>query len=74
MEKNFWVAFQGNLGNFTADINSVAFSPDGRMIAGGINESEVICIWNATTGEKPQIHEGKCAECFALGQYRCFQC
>ena len=49
MEKNFWVAFQGN---FTADINSVAFSPDGRMIAGGINESEVICIWSATTGEQ----------------------
>ena len=52
MEKNFWVAFQGNLGNFTADINSVAFSPDGRMIAGGINESEVICIWDAATGEQ----------------------
>ena len=48
MAKNFWVAFQGN---FTADINSIAFSPDGRMIAGGINESEVICIWDATTGE-----------------------
>ena len=48
MEKNFWVAFQGN---FTADINSVAFSPDGRMIAGGINESEVICLWDAATGE-----------------------
>ena len=48
MEKNFWVAFQRN---FTADINSVAFSPDGRMIAGGINESEVICLWDAATGE-----------------------
>ena len=48
LAKNFWVAFQGN---FTADINSVAFSPDGRMIAGGINESEVICIWEAATGE-----------------------
>ncbi len=48
MEKNFWVAFQGN---FTADINSIAFSPDGRMIAGGINESEVICLWDAATGE-----------------------
>lgn len=47
-EKNFWVAFQRN---FTADINSVAFSPDGRMIAGGINESEVICLWDAATGE-----------------------
>ncbi|MYG06377.1 hypothetical protein F4167_07130 [Candidatus Poribacteria bacterium] len=48
LEQNFWVAFQGN---WTADINSVAFSPDGRMIAGGINESEVICIWDAATGE-----------------------
>ena len=48
-EKNFWVAFQGN---FTADINSVTFSPDGRMIAGGINESEVICLWDAATGEQ----------------------
>ena len=48
MEKNFWVAFQRN---FTADINSVAFSPDGQMIAAGINESEVICLWDAATGE-----------------------
>ena len=48
MAANFWVAFQRN---WTADINSVAFSPDGRMIAGGINESEVICLWNAATGE-----------------------
>ena len=48
LEQNFWVAFQGN---FTADINSVAFSPNGQMIAGGINESEVICIWDAMTGE-----------------------
>ena len=48
MAKNFWVAFQEN---WTADINSIAFSPDGQMIAGGINESEVICIWDATTGE-----------------------
>jgi len=48
LEQNFWVAFQGN---FTADINSIAFSPDGRVIAGGINEGEVICIWDATTGE-----------------------
>ncbi len=47
-EKNFWVAFQGN---FTADINSIAFSPDGQMIAGGINASEVICLWDAATGE-----------------------
>ena len=47
-EKNFWVAFQRN---WTADINSIAFSPDGRMIAGGINESEVICLWDAATGE-----------------------
>ena len=48
MEKNFWVAFQEN---FTADINSIAFSPDGQMIAGGINASEVICLWDAATGE-----------------------
>ena len=49
MEQNFWGAFQGNV---TADINSLDFSPDGRMIAGGINESEVICIWDAATGEQ----------------------
>ena len=49
MEQNFWVAFQGN---FTADINSIAFSPDGRIIAGGINEGEVICLWDAATGEQ----------------------
>ena len=49
MAENFWVAF---LGNFTADINSVAFSPDGRMIAGGIDESEVICLWDTATGEQ----------------------
>ena len=47
-EKNFWVAFQGN---FTADINSITFSPDGQMIAGGIKASEVICLWDAATGE-----------------------
>ena len=48
-KKLFWVDISGH---FTADINSIAFSPDGQMIAGGINERETICIWNAATGEQ----------------------
>ena len=48
-EKLFWVDIAGK---FTADINSIAFSPDGQMIAGGINERETICIWDAATGEQ----------------------
>ena len=48
-KKLFWVDIGGH---FTADINSIAFSPDGQMIAGGINERETICIWNAATGEQ----------------------
>ena len=55
MEKNFWVDFGRK---FTADINSVAFSPDGRMIAGGINESEIICLWDAATGANLRSMEG----------------
>ena len=49
MEKPFFVDI---VGKFTADINSVAFSPDGRKIAGGIHQSETICLWNAATGEQ----------------------
>ena len=49
MEKSFLVDI---VGKFTADINSVAFSPDGRKIAGGIHQSETICLWNAATGEQ----------------------
>ena len=45
----FWVDIAGHL---TGDINSIAFSPDGRMIAGGIHERGTICIWDATTGKQ----------------------
>lgn len=48
-EKSFWVDI---VGKFTADINSVAFSPDGRKIAGGIHQSETVCLWDAATGEQ----------------------
>ena len=48
-KKLFWVDIGGHV---TADINSIAFSPDGRMIAGGIHERGSICFWDAATGEK----------------------
>ena len=45
----FWVDIAGHL---TGDINSIAFSPDGRMIAGGIHERGTICFWDAATGKQ----------------------
>ena len=38
--------------NYGIYYNSIAFSSDGQMIAGGIHEPGTICFWNATTGEQ----------------------
>ena len=41
----------------TTTVYSVAFSPDGKMLASGSGDG-TICLWNATTGEHLQTLEG----------------
>lgn len=48
-KKIFWV----DIGEHsTSGVKSVAISPNGCMIAGGINEIETICLWDMETTEQ----------------------
>ena len=58
VRKTLWVDIGDN---FTADINSIAFSPDGGLLAGGVNERETVCLWNVNTGEQLKIMRGDVA-------------
>lgn len=47
------------------DVDAVAFSPDGSMLAGE-SENNVICIWNVNTGEKLRELKGHNDKVLAL--------
>ena len=54
-KKIYWV----DIGEHsTSGVRSVAISPNGCVIAGGINESETICLWDVeTTGQTHLLRE-----------------
>ena len=45
------------IGDINGDINSVAFSPDGKYVTSGCSDNTV-CIWNVASGEEKKRLEG----------------